>query len=45
MNSGSEAVETAIKFARRWGYVIKKIPNNQADIVFWKGNYHGRTIT
>ena len=45
MNSGAEAVETAIKLARRWGYVSKKIPNDQAQVVLANGNFHGRTIT
>lgn len=44
MNSGAEAVETAIKLARRWGYVKKGIPNNQAKIVVCDGNFHGRTV-
>lgn len=45
MNSGAEAVETAIKVARKWGYVEKKIPDNQAEILFCNDNFHGRTIT
>jgi ornithine--oxo-acid transaminase len=45
MNSGAEAGETAVKLARRWGYVIKGIPDNQADVVFMEGNFWGRTIT
>lgn len=45
MNSGAEAVETAIKAARKWGYVHKKIPNNQAEIIVCEGNFHGRTTT
>ena len=45
MNSGSEAVETAIKAARRWGYRVKKIPENQAEIIVAKNNFHGRTTT
>jgi len=45
MNSGAEAVETALKLARRWGYVKKGIPENQALIVCCDGNFHGRTIT
>ena len=44
MNSGVEAVETAMKFARRWGYCNKKIPVNKAQIVWASGNFHGRTI-
>ncbi|MBR9978821.1 MAG: ornithine--oxo-acid transaminase [Bacteroidetes bacterium] len=45
MNSGAEAVETAIKTARRWGYDVKGIPENQAEIVVASGNFHGRTTT
>lgn len=45
MNSGVEAVETAIKAARQWGHQVKKIPNNQAEIIVAKGNFHGRTTT
>ena len=45
MNSGAEAVETALKLARRWGYVRKGIPENQAIIVACRGNFHGRTIS
>ena len=45
MNSGAEAVETAIKLARRWGYEKKNIPENEALIVCCEGNFHGRTIT
>jgi ornithine--oxo-acid transaminase len=44
MNSGVEANETAIKIARRWGYEAKKIPEDQAKIVYAKGNFMGRTI-
>lgn len=43
MNTGVEAVETAIKLARRWGYDKKKIPDNQATIVVARNNFHGRT--
>lgn len=43
MNSGAEAVETAIKLARRWGYEKKGIPKNEAVILVAKGNFHGRT--
>jgi ornithine--oxo-acid transaminase len=43
MNSGAEAVETAIKLARKWGYQRKGIENNQANIVVAAGNFHGRT--
>jgi ornithine--oxo-acid transaminase len=45
MNSGAEAVETALKLARRWGYQIKGIPENEAIIIVCDGNFHGRTIT
>lgn len=45
MNTGVEAVETAVKLARRWGYAVKGIPDNQAKIVFVEGNFHGRTIS
>ncbi len=44
MNSGVEAVETALKLARRWGYDKKGIPTNQAKIVTVEGNFHGRTL-
>ncbi len=45
MNTGAEAVETAIKAARRWGYEKKKIPENKARIIVSEGNFHGRTTT
>ena len=45
MNSGAEAVETAIKTARKWGYTIKNVPENQAEIICCEGNFHGRTTT
>ncbi|MCW5962728.1 MAG: ornithine--oxo-acid transaminase [Bryobacterales bacterium] len=45
MNSGAEAVETAIKAARRWGYARKGIPDGQAEIIVCDGNFHGRTTT
>lgn len=45
MNTGVEAVETAIKLARRWGYECKGIPANQAKIIVCEGNFHGRTST
>ena len=45
MNSGAEAVETALKLARRWGYIKKGIPENEALIITCEGNFHGRTIT
>jgi ornithine--oxo-acid transaminase len=44
MNSGSEAIETAIKAARKWGYEIKGIPQNQAEIIVCSNNFHGRTV-
>jgi ornithine--oxo-acid transaminase len=44
MNSGAEAVETAIKLARRWGYSVKGIPDQQAKIIVCDGNFHGRTV-
>ncbi|MFC7526571.1 ornithine--oxo-acid transaminase [Parapedobacter sp. GCM10030251] len=44
MNSGVEAVETALKLARRWGYDKKGIPANQAKIITVEGNFHGRTL-
>ncbi|MBP9693038.1 MAG: ornithine--oxo-acid transaminase, partial [Alphaproteobacteria bacterium] len=45
MNSGAEAVETALKVARRWGYETKGIPEDQAEIIVAKNNFHGRTTT
>ena len=45
MNSGAEAVETAIKVSRKWGYQVKGVPENQATIVAMEGNFHGRTTT
>ena len=44
MNTGAEAVETAIKAARRWAYEVKGVPKNQAEIIVCTGNFHGRTI-
>lgn len=44
MNSGAEAVETALKLCRKWGYLKKGIPQNEAVILFASGNFHGRTI-
>lgn len=44
MNTGAEAVETAIKLARRWGYYVKGIEENKAKIIVCDGNFHGRTI-
>ncbi len=45
MNSGAEAVETAMKICRKWAYEKKKTPTDQAEILFAKGNFHGRTIS
>ena len=45
MNSGAEAVETAIKISRKWGYQVKGVPENRATIVAMEGNFHGRTTT
>ncbi len=45
MNTGAEAVETAIKAARKWGYTVKGIPADQAEILVFSGNFHGRTTT
>jgi ornithine--oxo-acid transaminase len=45
MNSGAEAVETAIKAARKWGYKVKGIPADKAEIIVCAGNFHGRTTT
>ncbi len=45
MNSGAEAVETAIKAARRWAYRSKKIEKDKAEIIVADGNFHGRTTT
>jgi ornithine--oxo-acid transaminase len=45
MNTGAEAVETAIKTARKWGYEIKGVPADQAVIIAFEGNFHGRTTT
>lgn len=44
MNSGAEAVETALKAARKWGYQVKKVAPEQAEIIVCEGNFHGRTI-
>jgi ornithine--oxo-acid transaminase len=44
MNTGAEAVETAIKTARRWGYEVKGVPDGQAEIIVCDGNFHGRTV-
>ena len=45
MNSGAEAVETAIKITRKWGYEVKGIPSNEAKIIVCNNNFHGRTTT
>ncbi len=45
MNSGAEAVETALKLARKWAYRVKGVPRHQADIIVCAGNFHGRTIS
>jgi ornithine--oxo-acid transaminase len=45
MNSGAEAVETAIKTARKWGYKVKGIPEGKAEIIVCSNNFHGRTVT
>ena len=45
MNSGAEAVETAIKVARKWGYTVRGVPADQALIIVFDGNFHGRTTT
>ncbi|HUN60970.1 MAG TPA: ornithine--oxo-acid transaminase [Candidatus Sulfotelmatobacter sp.] len=45
MNSGAEAVETAVKAARKWGHTKKGIPDGKAEIIVCAGNFHGRTVT
>ena len=45
MNSGAEAVETAIKTVRKWGHMIKNVPVNEGEIIVCANNFHGRTIT
>ena len=45
MNSGAEAVETAIKAARKWAYTVKGVPRDSAEIIAFEGNFHGRTTT
>ena len=45
MNTGAEADETALKLARKWGYKVKGIPQNEAKIIVCNENFHGRTIT
>jgi ornithine--oxo-acid transaminase len=44
MNSGAEAVESALKVARKWGYEVKGVPDGQAEIIVCAGNFHGRTL-
>src|SRR5512141_330411 len=45
MNSGAEAVETALKLARKWAYQVKGVPRHQAEIIAANGNFHGRTVS
>jgi ornithine--oxo-acid transaminase len=45
MNTGAEAVETALKIARKWGYLVKGVDADQAEIIVMDGNFHGRTTT
>jgi ornithine--oxo-acid transaminase len=45
MNTGAEAVETALKAARKWAYTVKKVPQEHAEIIACAGNFHGRTIS
>ena len=45
MNTGAEAVETAIKAARKWAYAVKGVPRHEADIIVCSDNFHGRTVT
>ncbi|MFW5946927.1 MAG: ornithine--oxo-acid transaminase [Gemmatimonadota bacterium] len=45
MNTGAEAVETAIKAVRKWGYEVKGVPADRAEIIVFEGNFHGRTTT
>jgi ornithine--oxo-acid transaminase len=45
MNTGAEAVETAIKLSRKWGYRVKRVPDDRAEIVVCRDNFHGRTTT
>jgi ornithine--oxo-acid transaminase len=45
MNTGAEAVETAIKMVRKWGYEVKGVPDGQAEIIVCSNNFHGRTTT
>ena len=45
MNSGAEAIESAIKAVRKWGYTVKGVPEEQAEIIVCENNFHGRTVT
>ena len=45
MNSGAEAVESAIKAVRKWGYQVKKVAQDRAEIIVCENNFHGRTLT
>jgi len=45
MNTGAEAVETALKAVRKWGYEVKRVPADRAEVITCAGNFHGRTIT
>ena len=45
MNTGAEAVETAVKISRKWAYEVKGIPENEAQIIVCENNFHGRTTT
>jgi len=45
MNTGAEAVETAVKAARKWGYTVKGVPADKAEVIVCAGNFHGRTTT
>ena len=45
MNSGAEAVETAVKVARKWGYEVKGVPKDRAEVIVCANNFHGRTLT
>ena len=45
MNTGAEAVETAIKTMRKWGYLVKGVEKDKAEIIVFVDNFHGRTVT
>ncbi len=45
MNSGAEAVETALKLARKWAYQVKGVPRHKAEIITFENNFHGRTVS